>query len=229
MGQLGLPVKLADYAVFESYLPAENQDILIFLTEMISGKHYTPSCWLWGANSSGKSHLLQAVCERLHDNAIYLPMEELINEDPSLLTDLATRRFICVDDIHLCVKKNHWELAFFELFNRLIELHSTLLVSSLHAPKTNNFKLSDLTSRFSQYSVFKMKSLNDEDCKSALQLRAKQRGLVLPDDTVNYMLTHKQRDMKILYDLLDKLDTESLAAKRKLTVPFLKSVMNELV
>jgi DnaA family protein len=74
-----------------------------------------------------------------------------------------------------------------------------------------------------------MKSLNDEDCKSALQLRAKQRGLVLPDDTVNYMLTHKQRDMKILYDLLDKLDTESLAAKRKLTVPFLKSVMNELV
>jgi DnaA family protein len=70
--------------------------------------------------------------------------------------------------------------------------------------------------------------MSDEDCKSALQLRANQRGLFLPDDTVNYMLTHKQRDMKILYDFLDKLDTESLAAKRKLTVPFLKSVMNDL-
>jgi DnaA family protein len=70
--------------------------------------------------------------------------------------------------------------------------------------------------------------MSDEDCKSALQLRANQRGLILPDDTVNYMLTHKQRDMKILYDFLDKLDTESLAAKRKLTVPFLKSVMNDL-
>ena len=229
MGQLGLPVKLADYAVFESYFPAENQEILMFLIELISGNHYSPSCWLWGANSIGKSHLLQAVCERLQDDAIYLPMEELINEDPSLLIGLGTRRFICVDDIHLCAKKNHWELAFFELFNRLKELNSTLVVSSLHAPKMNNFDLSDLTSRFSQYPVLKMKPLSDEDCKSTLQLRAKLRGLVLPDDTVNYMITHKQRDMKILYDLLDKLDTESLAAKRKLTVPFLKNVMDDQV
>jgi DnaA family protein len=70
--------------------------------------------------------------------------------------------------------------------------------------------------------------MNDEDCKSALQLRAIQRGLDLPDDTVNYMLTHNKRDMKILYDFLDKLDTESLAAKRKLTIPFIKSVMIDL-
>ena len=228
MGQLGLPIKFDDYAVFESYFPANNQDVLKFLTELIADKYYSPSCWLWGVNSSGKSHLLQSVCQRLRDDAIYLPMEELINDDPSLLTDLASRRFICIDDIHLCAGKNHWELALFDLFNRLIELQSTLLVSSLYAPKINDFCLPDLTSRFSQYSVYKLKSMSDEDCKSALQLRANQRGLFLPDDTVNYMLTHKQRDMKILYDFLDKLDTESLAAKRKLTIPFLKSVISDL-
>jgi|TARA_B110000438_G_scaffold161301_1_gene154549 DnaA family protein len=228
MGQLGLPIKFDDYAVFESYFPADNHDVLTFLTEMISKKNYSPSCWLWGINSSGKSHLLQSVCERLRDNAIYLPMEELIDEDPSLLEGLTSRKFICIDDIHLCAKKNHWELALFDLFNRLIELQSTLLVSSLYSPKINDFFLSDLTSRFSQYSVYKLKSMNDEDCKSALQLRAIQRGLDLPDDTVNYMLTHNKRDMKILYDFLDKLDTESLAAKRKLTIPFIKSVMIDL-
>ena len=228
MGQLGLPIKFDDYAVFESYFPADNHDVLTFLTEMISKKNYSPSCWLWGINSSGKSHLLQSVCERLRDNAIYLPMEELIDEDPSLLEGLTSRKFICIDDIHLCSKKNHWELALFDLFNRLIELQSTLLVSSLYSPKINDFFLSDLTSRFSQYSVYKLKSMNDEDCKSALQLRAIQRGLDLPDDTVNYMLTHNKRDMKILYDFLDKLDTESLAAKRKLTIPFIKSVMIDL-
>ena len=63
MGQLGLPIKFDDYAVFESYFPASNQDVLKFLTELISEKYYSPSCWLWGVNSSGKSHLLQSVCQ----------------------------------------------------------------------------------------------------------------------------------------------------------------------
>ena len=90
-----------------------------------------------------------------------------------------------------------------------------------------SFNLADLSSRFSQYSIFKVQALNDEDCKLALQLRAKQRGIRLPDEVVSYLLSHQKRDMSVLYNFLDKLDKESLAAKRNLTLPFVRLIMNQ--
>ena len=118
--------------------------------------------------------------------------------------------------------------SLFELFNRLKDFESILLVSSIQTPVNTNFKLADLTSRFSQYPIFKVQALNDEACKLALQLRAKQRGLDLSDEVTSYILNHHKRDMTVLYNLLEKLDKESLAAKRNLTLPFVRLIMNEL-
>ena len=85
MSQLGLPIKLDDNAVFETYYPGHNQNLINFLKNLTLAKSYIPSCWLWGQRSVGKSHLLQAVCERFQDNAIFLPMEDIISEDSSIL------------------------------------------------------------------------------------------------------------------------------------------------
>jgi DnaA family protein len=227
LSQLSLPIKLDDNAVFENYLPGQNQNLINFLKDLILPNCYIPSCWLWGQHSSGKSHLLQATCERFQDNAIYLPMEDMIKEDSSILDGMNTRKIICIDDIHLCAQSESWELSLFELFNRLKDFESTLLVSSLNNPMNTSFNLADLSSRFSQYSIFKVQALNDEDCKLALQLRAKQRGIQLPDEVASYLLSHQKRDMSVLYNFLDKLDKESLAAKRNLTLPFVRLIMNQ--
>jgi DnaA family protein len=68
--------------------------------------------------------------------------------------------------------------------------------------------------------------LSESGRQKALQLRAINRGLILPDETAHYLLRRGRRDMQSLYELLDKLDNEALVAKRKLTIPFVKSVMN---
>jgi DnaA family protein len=47
----------------------------------------------------------------------------------------------------------------------------------------------------------------------------------MPDETASYLLRRLPRDMPALFDLLDQLDEASLAAQRKLTVPFVKSVL----
>jgi DnaA family protein len=51
------------------------------------------------------------------------------------------------------------------------------------------------------------------------------RGLDLPVETANYLLTRRKRDMASLYALLDRLDLESLNAQRRLTIPFVKTVL----
>jgi DnaA family protein len=62
----------------------------------------------------------------------------------------------------------------------------------------------------------------------ALRLRASQRGLELPDDTARFLLNRSRRDMTSLYRLLDTLDTEALIAQRRLTIPFVREVMQRL-
>ena len=49
----------------------------------------------------------------------------------------------------------------------------------------------------------------------------------LPDDTARYLLTRSRRDMASLYDVLDRLDKEALRAKRRLTIPFARTVLED--
>jgi DnaA family protein len=68
-------------------------------------------------------------------------------------------------------------------------------------------------------------ALDEHAREAALKLRARHRGLELPGDTARYLLKRSRRDMASLYELLDKLDLEALRAKRRLTIPFVREVL----
>jgi DnaA family protein len=48
----------------------------------------------------------------------------------------------------------------------------------------------------------------------------------LPDDTAQFLLSRSRRDMASLYGVLDRLDDEALRAQRRLTIPFVKGVLD---
>ena len=48
----------------------------------------------------------------------------------------------------------------------------------------------------------------------------------LPDEAGNYLLRHHSRTLTDLLQTLDQLERASLAAQRKLTVPFVKDFLN---
>ncbi len=224
MSQLALPLRLEDHAVFESFWPIGNEALIAFLQALIANRD-GPGCWLWGSAATGKSHLLQAVCERLGDRAVYLPMHDLHSTGPDILHGLAAREFICLDNIHSVASILAWEHALFALCNSAIDTKAVLVVSANSSPRDSAFELPDLKSRFSLLPAFQMRPMPEEERQKALQLRANHRGLDLPDETARYLITRSKRDMASLYALLDRLDAESMVAKRRLTVPFVKGVM----
>jgi DnaA family protein len=224
LSQLALPLKLEDHAVFESFWPAGNETLLAFLLDQVKTGQ-GPGCWLWGSAATGKSHLLQALCERLGDRSVYLPMGDLCSTDPAIVDGLASREFICLDDIDALAGLPEWERALFNLYNHAADADSILIVSANMAPRDSGFELADLKSRMSLLPAFHLRQMPDEDRKKALQLRARHRGLELPDHTARYLINRSKRDMASLYAVLDRLDTEALAAKRRLTIPFVKDVM----
>jgi DnaA family protein len=142
-----------------------------------------------------------------------------------MLDGLATRELICIDDVDEVAGAQDWDVAFFNLFNEMQETGGQLVVAARAAPRECGFALADLTSRMSRLPVFQLQALDEQQRAAALQLRARHRGLELPDETAAYMLRRSRRDMASLYELLDKLDLEALRAKRRLTIPFVRDVL----
>ncbi len=228
MSQLALPLQLADHAVFASFFAAGNETLVATLNDMASGRtsnHDGHGCWMWGAAASGKTHLLQAVCEMAGDRSSYVPLATLSQAGPEILEGLATRELICIDDIDTVAGQAGWEAALFGLWNQAHDAGADLIISATAAPRESAFGLEDLKSRFAKLPVFQVHALGDDERVSALQLRSAHRGLELPDETAQYLLKRSRRDMASLYDLLDRLDREALRAKRRLTIPFVRSVL----
>ena len=224
MSQLALPLQLADHAVFASFLNTGNESLVATLSSLADGES-GQGCWIWGSPATGKTHLLQAVCDRAGDRSVYLPLGMLVEAGPGILDGLSSRELVCIDDVDCVTGKGDWELALFKLWNELQDSGGQLIVAARSAPRETGIALADLESRLSRLPVFQLRPLDEQQRAAALQLRANHRGLELPDETAAYLLKRSRRDMRSLYALLDRLDLAALRAQRRLTIPFVRDVM----
>lgn len=227
MSQLALPLQLADHAVFASFLGTGNEALVATLSALADGEP-GQGCWIRGAPATGKTHLLQAVCDRAGDRSVYLPVAMLVEAGPAILDGLSNRELVCIDDVDCVAGRRDWELALFKLCNELQDNNGQLIVAAGSAPRETGIALADLESRLSRLPVFQLRPLDEQQRAAALQLRASHRGLELPDETAAYLLKRSRRDMRSLYALLDRLDLAALRAKRRLTIPFVRDVMRSL-
>lgn len=183
--------------------------------------------FLFGEQGTGKSHLLQAACHEVGQKGlpvVYLPLTEE-GLMPAMLDGLENMSLIALDDIQEIIGSEDWEYALFNLYNRAKEKGVNMLVSSSQPLSSLNVKLADLKSRLSWGPAFQLNTLSDKEKTNALQQRAKNRGLVLADDVMTYLLKRSPRDMNSLFALFEKLDKASMVEKRKLTIPFIKDYL----
>jgi DnaA family protein len=121
--------------------------------------------------------------------------------------------------------RGEFNAAIFRAHTLMQETRSRLVVATQAAPSSLVFALSDLRSRLLAAEIFQLRELDDEGLSAALVLRAAQRGLELSDDATEFLLRRLPRDMHTLCAALDQLDYASLAAQRRLTLPFLREAL----
>jgi DnaA family protein len=73
--------------------------------------------------------------------------------------------------------------------------------------------------------MYQLQSLDDNQKHAALQFQAAKRGMELPDEVADFLLRHSARDMHSLSGLLTQLERASMAAQRRLTIPFARQVL----
>lgn len=186
--------------------------------------------YLWGNESSGKTHLLLAIAEQVQKSAkraLYLPFAELVESaNPDILESVEDLDLLCIDDLDALAGSSEWEEALFHCFNRLQHTGCKLLVSSQHNPAMTTIKLADLRSRLATGLVYQLEALKDEDKHQMLMLQSQSRGLKLPEEVAHYILRHHSRDTHELMELLKQLDSASMVEKRRLTIPFVRQILS---
>ncbi|MGL4601602.1 MAG: DnaA inactivator Hda [Plesiomonas sp.] len=227
--QLSLPINLPDDETFSSFYPGKNQQLLDAIQALISAES-GGYLYFWARKGAGRSHLLHAACAELslQNQAVgYVPLDKRAYFGPDVLEGMEHLALVCIDNIELIADDPEWELAIFDLYNRIREQGQTrLLITGDQAPRQLQLTLPDLASRLDWGQIYKLFPLADEDKLQALQSRAKLRGFEMPEDVGRFLLKRLSRDMRTLFDTLDTLDHASIVAQRKLTIPFVKEILS---
>lgn len=225
--QLPLGLTLKDNATFDSFCVGSNEQVLLSLRHLLQ-RTQEKNIYLWGEQGVGRTHLLQACCHALDAvsrSAVYLPLSDYQQLSPDMLEGMEHMDLVCLDNVNAVIGQRLWEEALFHLYNRINEVGSCLLVAADVVPAQLPCLMPDLRSRLSHTLVLHVQPLNDEQKLAALQLRAKGRGLDLSDEVGQYLLRRYPRNMAVLFEALEKLDEASLVMQRRLTIPFVKSVL----
>ena len=225
--QLPLGLALRDSARFDSFFAGQNVEAVASLRASASGEGES-FVYIAGPAGTGKTHLLQAACQqatRCGRSSAYLPLRELPDFQPAVFTGLEQLDLVCLDDVQALAGLDSWERGLFDLFNRLRDAGGTLLVAGEQRPDQAGLVLPDLVSRLGWGLTYVLGSLDEQGVLAALACRARGRGLELPEETAQFLLRRFPRDLPTLFSLLDTLDTASLVEQRRLTVPFVKSVL----
>lgn len=230
-GQMSLISTKSDVSRFDNFLLGQkesNKELLNLLQKMVADGEPTP-CFLQGISGSGKTHLLSATLRSLQEkgvgNVFYFDLRNPAIS-PELIRNIEKPNFICMDNVDAWAGDVDGEQALFSIVERAKQNVWPILIAANNKPSKLGINLADLVSRLSSGVVYGVAKLDEETTFAAIQLRAKERGLVIQDDAIRYLLTHYARDNKTLFATIDRLDKASLVAKRKVTVRFLQQVLN---
>lgn len=224
MRQLPLDLRIQDKPSFANFWPGEN-DIVLSAAEALAVGGRGP-LYVFGPSGCGKTHLLAAAVRAAADRGpcAYLSITHASDVQWEGLEDLPSTALLCVDDLDALAGRPEWERRLFVLLEDLAPDRRAILAGRSN-PAGLAISRSDLRTRLASGPVLAMSALSDEAKAEALRYRAALRGLSLNAATVAYLLAHGPRDLRALFVLLEQLDQSTLADGRRLTIPYLKTIL----
>lgn len=229
MQQLPLPFSPRDDATFDSFLATDATRLVVQTLRYPADSTGYSLSYLHGPLGSGRSHLLQALCHYYHqrgERAQYLPLARLCDSPAQqVMARLESHAVVCIDDLDCVAGRPDWEVELFNFFNRKLLLAGTVAVAAPRPPERVGFQMPDLVSRLQQGLVLALPEPDDDHKARVLVWRARQRGIVISPRVAQFVLTHSGRDLYGLMRLLDDIDAVSLLQQRRVTVPFMRELL----
>ena len=231
MKQLTLALNWNASSGLDRFVAGSNGLALSYLRQAVAAPELpqTPT-YLWGDAGSGKTHLLQAVRASLQQRGLQVGwLDASVPCHPGAAPEFdAHWQAIVLDDVdRFDAAQQH--TAFNWFINAMAPLQGeprwVLAAGSL--PVTDLPLREDLRTRLGWGQVYALQPLGDDDVRAALRRAAAERGIVLSDEVLHFMLKRFSRDLGSLNELLGMLDGYSLETRRNITIPLLKQMLHE--
>ncbi len=223
--QLPLALRFAAEPRFVNFEPADGEAVLAVRALALTGHE---RLFLSGPTGSGKTHLLQAACGLAAEHGrrfAFLPLAALGAHAADVLQAQPAVDLLAIDGLERIAGDRDAELALFALHNRQADAAGALLYAADAAPDALPLLLPDLRSRLQQCRRLRLAPLDEAQRRTLLRRRALARGLELDDAVLDYLFRRVGRDLGTLGELLDRIDRASLAAQRRVTVPFVRGLI----
>ena len=239
--QLILPIGNDEGRRFENFMDAANSGLLPYLHSALErrisrvkseeGKEAKGSTEyegmvLWGEPGAGKSHLLFAAAHYLEQQgrAVILLKPQLNVSHAA--QDVEQTPVYLLDDLDAFIGNERSERDFLTMLEAVKRQNALLIMASRRAVKGLPISLADLFSRLQALDSFEVHALEEPQKRELIRQRAHQKGFVLNDDVLNWLFTHMSRDLQVLLDLLEQIDSHSLSQHRRVTIPLIKAMLS---
>ena len=221
MKQIALDIGLACAPSFATFFAGPNEAALKHLELWVGNSLRSPvPTYLWGEASSGKTHLLKAVSEALREQGASVGwLDASLLEPPEFKESWAA---VIIDDCHLYTAVQ--QHAAFNWFVNA-QTHQRWVLGAGELPPADLKLREDLRTRLGWGHVFHLQVLSEPERRAVLRQAADARGVFLGDEVMDFMLTRFSRDLGSLMELLDLIDGYALQTKRGITIPLIKSMM----
>jgi DnaA family protein len=230
--QLPLALRYPPDQRFETFVGAPDGalDLLRALVTAAPAHGRFAGVYIAGPAGTGKSHLAMAICamaEAQARRAIYLPLVAAVGRMPDALQAIHDADVVALDGIEAIAGDRDAEIALFDFHNRAHDAGKAVCYTARDWPDALPLVLPDLRSRLNQCTRVALQVLDDAGRGDVLRLRAQRRGLQIDAAAIDWLLRRVDRDLASLTALLDRLDRASLAEQRRITVPFLRQLLEQ--
>ena len=228
--QLIFPFQINQKASFENFFCSpDNAELITRLNDLVTNKN-ADELIINGAAGSGKSFLMQAICNELSSSGkqfAFIPMSKAINMGVEIFQNLASLDVVCIDDLQLILSKGEWEIALFNLINECQQSGCSLILSLGGNQSLEEIaQLPDLLSRIKRMEFMKLQAVQDEFLNQALDFVSQQLDINLEKSELEFLLKHQTREFSLLVGNLIALDKQAASLKRKITIPLIKETLN---
>ena len=226
MKQIALDIGLASGPTLESFFPGPNeavqQHLGLWVGENTRSATRSPvPTYLWGMSGSGKTHLLKAVREALREQGAVVGWLDAASQEPEPFNEAWAA--VLLDDVHLYSAVQQY--AAFTWFVHAQNQQRWVLGAGDLPPARLQVR-EDLRTRLGWGHVFGLKVLSEPERRAVLRQAADARGVFLSDEVMDFMLTRFSRDLGSLMELLGLMDAYALQTKRAITIPLIRSMMD---
>lgn len=221
MKQIALDIGLTRGATLANFCAGPNEAALAHLRLWAGSPTRSPvPTYLWGAGGSGKTHLLEAVAQALREQGAAAGwLDPSLHEPPEFDEAWAV---VLMDDVdRYSAVQQH---AAFNWFVNAQTLQRGVLAAGAVPPADLRLR-EDLRTRLGWGHVFHLQVLSEPERRAVLRQAADDRGVFLGDEVMDFMLTRFSRDLGSLMQLLDQLDGYALQTKRAITIPLIRSML----